>query len=477
MSNAAQNLAGSRITQLLDENSFVEIGAKITARSTDFNMPEADAPSDGVITGYGVIGGNLVYVFAQDPAVLGGTVGEMHARKIAAVYDMAMKMGAPVIGLIDSAGLRLQESTDALDAFGRIYLKQSLASGVIPQIMAVFGPCGGGLTVMTGLADFTFMESEKAKLFINSPNALEGNRAELCDTAAAAYRAENGTVDFTGSADEIFAGIRQLVDILPSNNEDDVPYDECDDDLNRVCEGLEGFAGDPAAVLAQISDSGFFCETKAAWAKDTVTGFIKLNGLTVGAVANRSALYGEDGSVKEEFGGLMSAHGADKAAAFVNFCDAFDIPVLTLTNVRGFKACKCTEKRGAKAAAALTAAFANATVPKVNVITGEAFGSTGVIMNSKSLGADMTFAWESAKIGMMDASIAAQIMYPQADGKETAEQSAKYDELQQSVLAAAKRGYIDTIIEAADTRKYVIGAFEMLYSKRETRPSKKHGTV
>ncbi len=477
MSNAAQNLAGSRITQLLDENSFVEIGAKVTARSTDFNMPNAEAPSDGVITGYGLIDGNLVYVFAQDPAVLGGTVGEMHAKKIAAVYDLALKMGAPVIGLLDSAGLRLQESTDALDAFGQIYLKQSLASGVIPQIAAVFGSCGGGLSVLAGLADFTFMEKDKAKLFVNTPNAIEGNRAEVCDTAAASFRAENGTVDFTGTEEEIFAGIRSLVDLLPSNNEDDVPYEDCEDDLNRACEGIEGFTADPAGSLALISDNGVFVETKAEYAKDTVTGFIKLNGLTVGAVANRSAVYGEDGSVKEDFNGLMSAHGAEKAASFVNFCDAFGIPVLTLTNVRGFKASKCTEKRGAKAAAALTAAFAGATVPKVNVITGEAFGSAYVLMNSKALGADLTFAWDGARIGMMDAGLAAQIMYPEAGGDELAEQTKKYDELQESVLAAAKRGYVDTVINAADTRKYVIGAFEMLYSKRETRPSKKHGTV
>ena len=209
MSNTMQSAAGRRIASLLDANSFVEIGGYVTARNTDFNMQQTETPSDGVITGYGVIDGNLVYVYSQDASVLGGTIGEMHARKITSLYDMAMKMGAPVIGLIDCAGLRLQEATDALNAFGEIYLKQSLASGVIPQITAVFGTCGGGLAVVPGLSDFTFMEKEHAQLFVNSPNALDGNRKEVCDTASAKFQSEDaGLVDFTGTEEEILAGIR-----------------------------------------------------------------------------------------------------------------------------------------------------------------------------------------------------------------------------------------------------------------------------
>ena len=478
MSNTAQSLASTRIASLLDENSFVEIGGYVTARSTDFNMQQTETPGDGVVTGYGVIDGHLVYVYSQDASVLGGTIGEMHAKKIAGLYDMAMKMGAPVIGLLDCAGLRLQESTDALSAFGEIYLKQTMASGVIPQITAIFGRCGGGLALVPALTDFTFMEGKKAELFVNSPNALDGNSKDKCDTASAAFQSEEtGLVDFTGTEDEIMAGIRELVSMLPANNEDDMSYEDCTDDLNRVCADLANAAGDPAILLSNIADDNNFVEVKAAYAKDMVTGFLRLNGTTVGAVANRTELYGENGEVAESFGCVLSARGAEKAAAFVEFCDAFEIPVVSFTNVAGFKACKCAEKRIAKAAAKLTYAFANATVPKVNVITGKAFGSAYVAMNSKSIGADMTFAWENAQIGMMDAQLAAKIMYDGADMQTINEKAAEYATLQSSAMAAAKRGYVDNIIAAEDTRKYVIGAFEMLFTKRDDRPSKKHGTV
>ena len=478
MSSTAQNLASSRIAALLDENSFVEIGAAVTARATEFNMNNTDTPSDGVVTGYGVINDSLVYVYSQDASVLGGSMGEMHAKKITRIYDMAMKMGAPVIGLIDCAGLRLQEASDALNAFGELYLKQSLASGVVPQITAVFGNCGGGMAVASAMSDFTFMESKKGKLFVNSPNALAGNDASKCDTSAAKFQSEEvGIVDVVAEEAELIAQIRELVAMLPANNEDDLSYTDCEDDLNRVCADLEASAADPAIALPMISDDGVFFETKAEYGKDMVTGFIKLNGTTVGAVANRSTLYDEEGNAVEQFNAEISARGCEKAASFVKFCDAFNIPVLTLTNAAGFKATKCTEKKIAKAAAALTAAFAEADVPKVHVITGKAFGSAYVTMNSKGLGADMVYAWPNAQIGMMDAKLAVKVMYPEADAKELREKAAAYAELQNSVASAAKRGYVDTVIDAQDTRKYVIGAFEMLFTKREDRPGKKHGTV
>ncbi|MDO4633285.1 MAG: carboxyl transferase domain-containing protein [Eubacteriales bacterium] len=478
MSNTAQSLAGNRIASLLDENSFVEIGAGVTARNTDFNMAKAETPADGVITGYGVINGGLVYVYSQDASVLGGTIGEMHAKKISGLYDLALKMGAPVIGLIDCAGLRLQEAADALNAFGEIYLKQSLASGVIPQITAVFGNCGGGLALVPGLTDFTFMEEKNAKLFVNSPNALAGNTAEKCDTASAKFQSEEaGLVDFTGSEAEIFEQIRALVSMLPANNEDDLSYEECTDDLNRVCENLENCAGDTALLLANIADDNEFVETKSAYAKDMVTGFLRLNGQTVGAVANRTEVYDENGEKVETFDAVLSRKGAAKAAEFINFCDAFGIPVLSLTNVKGFKTSMCTEKGIAAAAAKMTYAFANATVPKVNVVIGAAYGSAYVAMNSKALGADLTFAWPNAEIGTMDAKLAAKIMYADADAATLNEKAAEYQALQNSAVSAARRGYVDTIIDPADTRKYVIGAFEMLFTKREDRPAKKHGTV
>ena len=464
MSGTAQSPAGRRIAELLDGNSFVEIGGQVTARSTDFNLQEMNTPSDGVITGYGVIDGNLVYVYSQDMSVLNGTLGEMHAKKIVRLYEMAGKMGAPVIGLIDCAGIRLQEGVDALNAFGEIYLQQTLASGVVPQITAVFGSCGGGLSVVPGLSDFTFMEEKDAKLFVNAPNTVAGNRKEKCDSASAKFQAEEaGTVDMVGSESDILAQIRRLVTWLPANNEDDASYDGCMDDLNRSCAELEGVQYSAPFILSTISDGKEFFETKADYAKDMVTGFIRLNGVTVGAVAN-----GEQ---------EMSARGAQKAADFVNFCDAFNIPVLTVTNVKGYKASLCSERNLAKAAARLTYAFANATVPKVNVIAGEAFGSAYVTMNSKGLGADLVFAWKDAKIGMMDAGMAAKVMYADADAQTQSEKAKEYAALQDSVEAAARRGYVDAVIDAADTRKQVIGAFEMLFTKREGRPDKKHGTV
>ncbi len=470
--------ASQRIGALLDENSFVEIGAQITARATDFNLKQTETPSDGVVTGYGVINGNLVYVYSQDASVLGGSIGEMHAKKIANLYDLAMKTGAPVIGLIDSAGLRLQEATDALNGFGEIYFKQSMASGVIPQITAIFGTCGGGLAVIPGLADFTFMEGSKAKLFVNAPNALEGNEISRCDSSAAAFQSEEaGLVDVVADEAVILGQIRELVSMLPANCEVDDSYVECTDDLNRVCAELANCVGDTSIAISQIADDNVFFETKAAYAKDMVTGFIKLNGATVGVVANRTEVYDEEGNVAEKFDAVLSAKGCEKAAEFVTFCDAFEIPVLTLTNTAGFKATKCCEKKIAKAVAKLTYAFANATVPKVNVIIGKAFGSAYVAMNSKAIGADMTFAWSTAQVGMMDAKLAAKIICD-GQGSDAIDACAKeYAELQNNVVSAAKRGYVDTIIDAADTRKYVIGAFEMLYTKCEDRPAKKHGTV
>ena len=469
MSTTSNISAGKRIEALLDDNSFVEIGGLVKARNTDFTMTQKETPADGVVTGYGVINGVLVYVYSQDATVLGGSIGEMHAKKIARLYDMAMKMGAPVIGLVDCAGLRLEESTDALNAFGELYLKQTMASGVIPQITAVFGNCGGGLAVLSEISDFTFME-EKGKLFVNSPNALDGNYTAKCDTASAKFQSEEaGNVDYTGEEADVIEKIRELVDMLPSNCEDTYSYEECSDDLNRVCTGIGTMADDMQTLLQTVSDSGVFFETKKDYAADMVTGFIKLNGNTVGVAANNSD--------------LLTSKGAGKAAEFVNFCDAFSIPVVTFTNVTGFETTICEEKRIAKAAAKLTYAFANATVPKVNVVVGNAFGSAYVIMNSKGIGADMVYAWQDARIGMMNAESAARIIYAdeisRADSANAVigEKAAAYEKLQLSVDSAASRGYVDAVINPEDTRKYLIGALEMLFTKREGRPDKKHGTV
>ncbi len=469
MSTTSKVSAGKRIEDLLDDNSFVEIGSLVKARNTDFNLTKKDTPADGVITGYGLINGELVYVYSQNVNVLGGSIGEMHAKKITKIYDMAMKMGAPVIGLVDCAGLRLEEATDALNAFGEIYLKKVKASGVIPQITAVFGRCGGGLAILSQLSDFTFME-DNAKLFVNSPNTIDSNYEAKCDTASAEFqREETANVDYVGNEAEILEKIRELVGILPGNFENGTAYEECRDELNRVCEEIDNCVEDIQTLLQMVSDEGMLFEVKKDYAPDMVTGFIKLNGNTVGVVANNA--------------NLLTSQGTVKAADFVNFCDAFEIPVVTFTNVTGFETTMEEEKKLAEACAKLTYAFANATVPKINVIIGDAFGSAYVVMNSKGIGADIVYAWTDSKIGMMNAESAAKIIYSK-EIKESnnfnaiiAEKTAEYNELQLSAVSAAGRGYVDSILAPEDTRKYLIGAVEMLLTKREDAPYKKHGTV
>lgn len=473
MSNNTQLSARQRVASLFDDSSFVEVGAYVTARSTDFNLADKETPADGVITGYGVIDGNLAFVYSQDATVLSGSIGEMHAKKIANVYDMAVKMGAPVIGLIDCAGLRLQEAVDALNGFGMIYAKQAMASGVIPQITAVFGSCGGGAAVIPALSDFAYMTREDAKLFVNAPNVLDGNHVSKLDTASADYQSENsGMVDGVFDTEaEVLGQIRQLITILPANNETDLSYSDCEDDLNRVVD-VEGYIKDAKSLLITISDNNFFVETKKEYARDMVTGFIRFNGATVGCVANQGTEGGE----------VLSTKGAYKAAEFVKFCDAFEIPLLTVTNVKGYKATVEEEAGIAKAVAAMTAAFAGASVPKVNLITGEAFGSSYTAMNSKAIGADIEYAWQNAKIGMMDPETAVNIMYAEelegaADKQAViAEKKQVFAAEQASAMAAARRGIVDDIIVPDATRKRLIAAFEMLYTKCEDKPAKKHGT-
>ena len=468
---SSSSKARQRITALLDESSFVEIGAKVTARATDFNLKPEQTPSDGVVTGYGVIDGNLVYVYSQDASVLGGSIGEMHAKKIAAIYDLAIRTGAPVIGLVESAGLRLQEGTDALNAFGTIYARQVKASGLIPQITAVFGNCGGGLALVPALTDFAFM-AEDAKLFVNAPNTLAGNKEDKNDTAAASVKAACGSVDAVGTEEEILGEIRALVSMLPSNNEDEAVTD-CADDMNRACPGVAAGCADPSLVLTEIADDGVFFETKREYAPEMVTGFVRLGGTTAGVVANRSVSYDENGEEKEKYDTVLTAGGCYKAADFVRFCDAFEIPVITLTNVSGFAATESEEKKIADAAGKLTASFAGANVPKVNVITGKAVGSAYAVMNSKATGADFTIAFPDAVIGIMDSRLAAHVLCG-GTAEEVAKTAAEYEALQNSIDSAAARGYVDQIVEPEDLRKYLIGAMEVLYTKREEFPAKKH---
>lgn len=454
MSNSATLSARERIDTLVDANSFVEIGGLITKRNTDFNMQEKAVPADGVITGYGTVDSNLVYVYSQDVTAMNGSVGEMHAKKIASLYEMAVKAGAPVIGLIDCAGVRVQEAVDALAGFGEIYKAKVKAAGVIPQISAILGSCGGGVAISSRLSDITLMDAENGRLFVNSPNAIDGNRIEKLDTSAAAFQAEAGNVDIVcQNENEVLAKIQELIDILPSNAAAGIT-EEPADDLNRVLTGFDGYAADASAALTQIADDTKFIELKADYGKEMVVGLMKLAGVTVGAVANSAEA-------------VLSSAGCRKAEQFTYFCDSFGIPLITLTNVRGYSAELEEEKSIAQAVADMTYAFASADIPKINLITGEAYGSAYVAMNSKHIGANLVLALENAKVGVMDAAVAAKIMCEDEingaeDTKKALEEKAKeYDALQAGADAAARRGYVDNIIDGESVRKHLIYALQM----------------
>ena len=439
------NQAQARINALLDENSFVELQSLVTSRSTDFNLDAKKEPSDGVIIGHGLVDGTLVFVFSQNADVLGGTIGEMHAKKILSVYDMALKVGAPVIGFIDCGGVRLQESFDALEALGSVIERAADVKGVIPQLMCVAGQCGGGLSVLPALADFTFMV-DGASLFINSPDAITGNSADKCDTSSAEFQFnEAGTVDVHGSLDEVVSSMRQVISMIPND------IVEASDDLNRAAEGLEDKLSDAAAVATELADNRQFIELKAGFAKEMVTGLIKLDGVTIGVVGNREV----DGEA------ILSAAGCEKAADFVDLCDMYEIPVLSITNVAAFKTCTCQERRLPRALSQMAQRFVDASVPKLNLITKQGYGTPYVLMNSKSLGADLVYAFDSTAVGAMEASKAAKILAD--NGTDAASIEKSYAELQDSALTAAAHGHIDRIVSMADARKYIIAGFEMFF--------------
>ncbi len=450
--------AMQRITALLDADSFVELGAAVCARATDFNMDANRAASDGVVCGYGLIDGCLVFVYAQDASVLGGSIGEMHARKICDTYERAARMGAPVIGLLDSTGVRLQEGTDALEAIGSIYAASAKASGVIPQIAAVYGSCGGGLAVLCGMSDFVYMEKD-ARLFVAAPNAMADAPKDM---ATAEYQFRSGNIDAYGDSDEILSAIRALVPVIPSCNLQKGVTDIAADDLNRASVSLSAAPFDMDAVLCDLADGGLFIETRKGHATCMRTGLMCLGGTTVGVVANDAK--GDKA--------LLGACGAKKAAAWIRFCDAFSIPVLTIADTEGYAADAETEGRLIAAAASLTAAYASATVPKITLILSKVMGTAGVLMNSRAIGADLVYALSGAAMGVMDPAMEAKILYADAGAEAYAEGTAKLAAL--ASTAAASRGLVDRTMEPADARKYLIAGFEMLMTKSEDTIYRKH---
>ena len=437
--------AQKMICQILDPGSFMEIGEAVTARLTDFYTPDTqDKPSDGVITGYGTIDGQLVYIFSQDVEVLGGTYGEMHGQKINRLYQLAMKAKAPIIGLLDCHGFRIEEGLDSLDKFARLYALQAQASDLIPQIMAVVGMCGGGMSIAANMADFVFVEKEHGQLFVNSASSIDRSFDEIVDQA-----------DFTDASmsfDEIKDSIRTLVHtLIPANTERKPRQKPCNDDLNRLCPNLAGLSGDGRAILKEISDNGFFFETRRYCGEDMVTGFIMLDGIVIGAIANQKSKSGMR---------RISAEGFDKAATFIELCDKFSFPILTLTDTEGFDTSEEQEIYLPKAAGRMIRALTKAKAPKVNLITGEIYGSAYSIMNSKGLGADYVFMWDGAKVNLINAKQAVEILYPQADSTMIEQRIADYEKSHSGARALARHDYVDKVIDPADSRKYLVGAFE-----------------
>lgn len=484
--DAGKLLARERLAKLLDEGSFVEIDAFVKHRGTDFDMPTTDAPGEGVITGYGTIDGRLVYVYAQDFTVIGGSLGEMHAKKICKVMDMAIKTGAPIIGINDSGGARIQEGIDALSGFGEIFYRNTISSGVIPQISIIMGPCAGGAVYSPALCDFVFMVEKTSKMFITGPQVIKAVTGEDVTAeelgGAQAHASKSGVAHFVSSDEEAcFADVRKLIGFLPSNNLTDSEYLAPTDEINRLSEVLTSIVPDDnnksydvKQVIAEIVDNGEFLEVQKEFAQNIVIGFARMNGSTVGIVANQP-------KVKA---GSLDVDSSDKAARFVRFCDSFNIPIITFTDVPGYLPGADQEFNGIiRHGAKLLYAYSEATVPKINVIMRKAYGGAYIAMSSKHLGADMVFAWPTAEIAVMGPDGAANIIFKNdianADDPVATRQQMieEYKDKFANPYIAASRGYVDDVIEPDSTRPRIISALEVLASKRDTRPAKKHGNI
>lgn len=455
--------ARDRINTLLDENSFVEVGAFITSRSTSFNMAYEGTPADGVVTGYGTVNGNPVYVYSQDASVLGGAIGEMHAKKIVRVYEDALKVGVPVIGFLDTVGIRLQETVDALEGYGAIFAKMTEASGVIPQIAVVVGDCAGGAAFIPGLSDFVFMSGKTARMFLNSPHTLDDKTASF-DTVATAkvHFEESGIATFVEDKEEdLIEKVKKLLTYLPQNSSEESPFYVVTDDINRMDPELNSFdfkKKNIREIVTSIVDNGDIYTLNSGYGTSALTAYARMNGGTVGIIANEET--------------LMDYKAVKKITSFITFCNQFNIPLISLTNIEGFSSTVETEKLGIiKACSELTKAFANASVPKINVILNQAFGSSYLVMNSKATGCDTVYAWPTAQIASLKTESAMKIIYAEAlqagtiSREEFVEKTAEYQIAQTSAYAVAARGMIDDIIEPAATRKRIIASLEVLATK------------
>jgi propionyl-CoA carboxylase beta chain len=470
--------ARERIALLFDPGSFQELDQLVVHRSTDFGMEKNRVPGDGVITGYGTVQGRLVYAYAQDFTVFGGSLSETHAAKIVKILDLAMKNGAPVIGLNDSGGARIQEGVVSLGGYADIFLRNTLASGVVPQISAIMGPCAGGAVYSPAITDFILMVKRTSYMFVTGPDVIKTVTHEEVTKeklgGADTHNAISGVAHFAADSDEdCIATIRELLSYIPSNNLEDPPRIATKDDVNRVDTQLDAFIPEAPNqpyeirdLIRTIADEGHFLEVHQSYARNIVVGFIRLNGQSIGVVANQPAF----------LAGVLDINASRKGARFVRFCDAFNVPLLVLEDVPGFLPGTDQEYGGIIIhGAKLLYALAEATVPKVTVITRKAYGGAYCVMNSKHIRADMNFAYPTAEIAVMGAEGAVNILYRGADDRDA--KVAEYKEKFANPYIAAERGYVDEIIEPRFTRRKLITTFAMLGNKRDKNPPKKHGNI
>ncbi len=478
--------ARERLEVLLDEGSFEELDAFATHRTTDFGLDKERPLGDGVVTGYGRIDGRLVYVFAQDFTVFGGSLGEVHAQKICKVMDLAMKNGAPVIGLNDSGGARIQEGVLSLGGYADIFLRNTLASGVVPQISVIMGPCAGGAVYSPAITDFIVMVKDTSYMFITGPNVIKAVTTEEVSSeelgGAMTHATKSGVAHFAvDSENEALILVRKLSGYLPQNNLEDPPMVQCKDDPNRMDDGLISIVPDAANkpynmrhIIKRVVDDGDFLEVHEYYAANIIVGFARLGGRAVGIVAQQPAI----------LAGTLDIDSSAKGARFVRFCDSFNIPLVTFVDVPGFMPGVAQEYGGIiRHGAKLLYAYCEATVPKVTVITRKAYGGAYDVMSSKHVRGDINYAWPTAEIAVMGPDGAVSIVFKdELDKSKNPEETRKklvedYREKFASPYIAAARGYIDAVIDPRETRPKLIRALEMLQNKRDTNPPKKHGNI
>lgn len=474
--------ARERVELLLDEGSFEEFDMFVTHRCTDFGMQEQKPAGDGVITGWGTVNGRQVYVFSQDFTVLGGSVSATHAKKICKIMDMAMENGAPVIGMNDSGGARIQEGVDSLAGYGDVFQRNIEASGVVPQISLIMGPCAGGAVYSPAMTDFIFMVKDSSYMFVTGPDVVKTVTNEVVTAeelgGASTHTKKSSVADGAFENDvEALAEVRRLIDFLPKNNRDKAPVRPFFDDPARIEASLDTLIPDNPnqpydmkELITKVADEGDFYEIQKDFAGNILTGFIRLEGQTVGVVANQPMV----------LAGVLDIDSARKAARFVRFCDCFEIPILTLVDVPGFLPGTTQEYNGViKHGAKLLFAYGEATVPKVTVITRKAYGGAYVVMSSKHLKGDINYAWPTSEVAVMGAKGATEILYRSelGDPEKIAARTAEYEDRFANPFVAAERGFIDEVIMPQSTRRRVARAFASLRNKRVAKHWKKHDNI